>query len=589
MPGDSLKPINWLSQNMIADYKVEIVKKDNLLWKVHTLGNLDPGTFGLKIKTNTTGGLLLINSLPYEKDEVQCDAEMDSFPPEGTNARWVNNHFHGFWGSANQDNVFACAKPDQKYQYRYTIDPIHPTGQGICHSHNFSSSLVLEQTSVFPVLIYDPEKPDYPLNPRKYQEEFLFLQAAYLQPCDGTEPINDNCDYQYNDGQTTPNKFYLTNGQMSPIASYPTDKMIIFRISWFGNANNLQFAIVDDMDQRVNFRLLSLDAIPIRSGETPENTDFAIMDNYSVAHTQRFDIGVIFEKPRQYMMVDLQNQGTDNAPPPFLYINAVEKKHPLLDQKPIDSGPTEDVVYNHKMTLYDLKLDNNTWVKTVNKMFKNIPNIIAYRELTFSGIAINNQQFMKENLEIIQLTMTENRSEIWELKSNQSTGHSFHIHLMWFLVIAYRDNDSDPWTHVEHSFWADTLSFTHSSFLIWLFPFANLKQPRTLRATGMAMAHCHNGFHVDDMMSISMFIGNRPPSGVPNDGPDSLGPRPMPPEVLAIVEQEINGDNSLQGNNDIPSQNSEKEHDHNNHNKHNNKYKNMSHGHTHKGKKCGCK
>lgn len=533
--GEQLKSLQWIGQNLIGDFKVKVVKVDNMLWKTHTISDLQPGTFGLKIETNTTGGLLLINNIPYKHDD-----DMDEFPMANTNPTWTNNHFHGFWGSANQDNVFACVKPDEKYQYRYSIDPIHPTGLAVCHSHNFSSSIMLEQVSVFPVLVYDSCNNDYPKCKDKYQEEFLFIQVPYLQSCDdSTETISDGCDYKFTNGTSPFVKFIMTNGQLSPMTSYQIDKMIIFRIVWVGNANNLDFAIVDDMNEKVPFRLLSIDSIPIKSGGKPENTDPYIFTNYKVAHIQRFDVGIIFKKPRQYRLVDLNNQGTSTALLPLLYVNAFENVLNNIQQTCIDSGPTLPMIYKNTVSLYDLKLEYNKWVQTVNDNFMNIQNIIAYRSLTFTNHSINNQHFMKEN-----------RSEIWEITSTQGNAHSFHIHLMWFLVIAYRDNISDQWTPIP-AYWADTLSFTHMSFLIWLFPFANVKQPTHLRAVGKAMVHCHQGFHVDDMMALSMFIGNDPPSGIPNSGSDSLGPRPMPSDVLAIPKAIIKHNRDLEQNDDI--------------------------------------
>lgn len=71
-------------------------------------------------------------------------------------------------------------------------------------------------------------------------------------------------------------------------------------------------------------------------------------------------------------------------------------------------------------------------------------------------------------------------------------------------------------------------------YLIWLFPFADHRIPRDQRATGRAMAHCHQGDHADNGMMLSMFVDpveSAKPSGIGLvDGPQSE-------EILRIVRE----------------------------------------------------
>ena len=58
-------------------------------------------------------------------------------------------------------------------------------------------------------------------------------------------------------------KLVLTNGMIQPVKSFPTNVPIILRIAFTGVADTANLIILNDRDQRLPFRILSIDSMPI--------------------------------------------------------------------------------------------------------------------------------------------------------------------------------------------------------------------------------------------------------------------------------------------------------------------------------------
>lgn len=243
MPYKPLQCIKWFDQKIETDLKRRVLEIDGQLCRILTSNNLIPGSFGIRMEINKTSNVLLINNMPFDNDTCECDAAMEMMPPSNTNPCWTNWHLHGFFGTAKQDNVYACVKPGEQYQYRYTVTKNHPTGIYIIHAHNFSSSVTIDHITPFIVQIYNPKKEDY--CPSIFQET-LFLVLAYMQTCAPDDP--DGCQlesfdfpkYASGDFNTyaakikAAPKLLLVNGQIQPIKEVPVGVPVILKIGWMG-------------------------------------------------------------------------------------------------------------------------------------------------------------------------------------------------------------------------------------------------------------------------------------------------------------------------------------------------------------------
>lgn len=544
MPYQKLQPIKWIDNDFVANYIQSVVMIDDIPCQMFVLINgeqiLQPASFGLRIKTNTTRKVLLVNNLPFS--ECECDAKMDMMPASGTNPCWLNLHFHGFWGSAKQDNVYACVRPGQQKQYNYTINKHHPTGFYVIHNHNFNSEVELSHTTNFPIKVVGI-KPDYP---SCYIVEEIFLQLLYMQECDvKTDPdcVQNGCqltvfDFQkYASGdfevyakllKESP-KLLLVNGQIKPIAKYPVGKPIIFRFAWDGIMDILRLIILDDLDNRVNFRILSIDAMPIaRQCSDSGEDNFIITDQFDSAHMQRFDIMVTFNKACQYRFFKYQTSSDDaspfsSGPMTIFFVDAVFNFEFENQQKLGSSNKTTDTEYHVKFNLTNLKLHNNYWVNFVNTHFRNLDNVSAWRTIRFNYPnfpEIEGHMFDPTNKsEYRQVKMVANKSEVWAVSSFEGL-HSLHIHLMWFLIMAVRDSDKDKWAVIPRSkqWFQDTLILeSGQQYLVWMFPFADKSTDKELRATGESFIHCHMSDHLDAGMMLSLYVDpdeSATPSGV---------------------------------------------------------------------------
>ena len=713
MPQTELKPIHWFKQTMEADFKKRAININDLTCRIFTVGEFQPGTFGIKMSINKTSKVLLVNNLPY--NNCLCDTDYPMMPASNQNPCWLNLHLHGFWGPALQDDVYACVKPGQQKQYNYSIDQVHPTGLYAIHPHNFSSSVTLEHITPFPVQIYNPHEPDYPEN---IPQETLFIMQAYMQKCDPNDP--DGCQLEsfdfpkyangdfeiYEEKLRESTKLVLTNGAIGPIKQFPVGVPIILRFVWIGILETLRFVILDDLNQKIPFRVLSIDSLPITE-------HILIRHELLLAHMQRFDIMVTFEKSRQYRAMKIAtaeeaNEAFSSGKRTLLFIDAVNerkitdshhlgqsgavvpdqlllqsknachcndkkgcqcpveknchcpaKKDPKKtckcdgkkgcrcpaeknchcsaakdpkkrcqcnDKKgcqcsaeknchcaarkdpkkkckcngikgcqcgkncrcsdfekgcqcqsqsnsksgnmnmPSTSGHTKMPPSSHTnmpstsgnmnmpstsgnmnmLTVYDtsklkgLKLKNPYWVQYVNKNFRNIENIAAWRTMRFSYPSFPDIEGAMFDVKTDQVIMSANHSEVWLIGANSDSGtHSLHIHLMWFLIMAERRSENVPWNFIpiKDQRFQDTLTvLPNQQYLVWMFPFANMKLPKELRATGRAMIHCHMSDHTDSMMMLSLLV-----SGSPNTIPSGVGlvKGPQSPEILEITKKSV--------------------------------------------------
>lgn len=575
MPYHPLQCIKWFDQELENDLKRRVVEIDGQLCKVLTSNGLVPGSFGIRMETNKTSKILLINNMPFNNDDCMCDAAYPMMPPTNTNPCWTSNHLHGFWGPAEQDNVYACVKPGEQYQYCYSINKNHPTGIYIHHVHNFSSSVTIDHITPFIVKIYDPKNPDYP---RNIIQEDLFIVLAYMQRCDPDDP--DGCQIESFDFPKYASgdfgtyitklkegpKLLLVNGQIQPIKEVPIGTPIILRIGWMGILDICRIQVWDDNGNKIKFRVLSIDSLPIakqchldKCRECECDDNIMIVDEFVCAHMQRVDIMVIFDKTRQYRLMKFTTPDDDTnlftvKTRTMMFFNVTCKREIKNCIHVGESGPNKPdqcTVYETEKGFFasisnfdvcklkHLKLKNPYWVKKANKMFRNTDNIAGWRNMRFNYpmFPMIEGAMLDLNVQPAQVVMVANKSEIWHVTSFAGL-HSLHIHLMWFLVMAERKSSIDPWKMIpkEKQWFQDTLTlFDDEEYIVWMFPFADKNIPQKLRATGLAMMHCHMGDHLDSGMMLSMTVlddrDDNSPSGI------GFQSDPLSPEILEIVEK----------------------------------------------------
>lgn len=558
---DTLKPIHWIDQDLVANFQQRVVEISGIRCKVFTVGDYHPGAFGVKMAVKKTGRILVQNRLPYDAKTCVCDAAMPEMPAAYTNPCWLNIHFHGSWVNHLEDDVYACIKPEQQKQYCYTLNRDHPTGLFIVHSHNFNSSVIQEHITTFPVWIVDPEEPDYP---KSIYQESLFIHVAYMQKCD-PPPLGgiNGCELETFDFThrpiselSTSPKLVLTNGLISPVKEVPLLEPIILRIAYTGVNDTMHLQLLDEFDRKIPFRVLSIDSQPIATqcvdckckkcrkqdkSDAKRLTNIMIVDDFFAAHMQRLDIMFVLEQPTQYRLVkyvtpEEAKSAFSTGSRVLLFLNPKHKdKCELLDCKAGESGPVLLIPKPPKPSLRRLELKNSKWVQLVNRKFRHFKNIAAWRTIRFNFPAFPDMEGAMFDPSIDQITMVANHPEVW-LVGSQSGTHSFHIHLMWFLVMASRPSADASWNVIprEKQYFQDTIVLTSGQqVLLWLFPFADKRVAPELRATGKIMAHCHVGDHVDSMMMLSLLIDpneSAKPAGI------GLLPGPQSPEVSEIVK-----------------------------------------------------
>ena len=249
-------------------------------------------------------------------------------------------------------------------------------------------------------------------------------------------------------------------------------------------------------------------------------------------------------------------------PPDLVICSSSMPPPPLaqLDRKNVrpahweNPGPTVPIPSEVKML--EVKIVDNTtyekscWIERVNRKFRHLENVAAYRNLRFNYPAFPMIEGAEFDPLINQMTVVANHSEVW-LTSSVAGIHSAHSHLMWFLILARRSvvvgaedekDFSTGWemTPREQQWFQDTLLLEPGiQFLVWAFPFADKTINPKLRATGKAMFHCHQTEHSDLGMMLRMLVSTEvdekgkpvKPSGV------GLLSGPQSKKIVSIVKK----------------------------------------------------
>lgn len=527
-PEPRLQSICWFDQDMTMTIQQQMVNIPGI-GKCRILTarpDLLPGSFGVRMKTGKTSHIRLKNQLPFLTTPSQstciCDADLPMMPDTNTNPCWTNLHFHGFWGSAEQDDVYACVKPSESRLYSYHLHSRHPTGIYIEHVHNFSSSVTQDHITPFIIQVYNSHQRDYP---KHIPSITLFIVLAYMQTCPPNDPdqcVLESFDFpKYASGdfntyaallQAGP-KLLLANGQINPYHCFPACQPVIIRVGWMGILDICRFRIVDDQDQPLEFRILSIDSLPISDGcndiSCDRNNNIMLTTEFLAAHMQRFDVMVIFPKPGKYR---------------------IQKYTTTADNTIPFSVPTRTImtIYTYKSDINKYEkslqsavvLQNPYWVQQVNRRFRNMENLAAWRTIRFNYPQFPDIEGSMFDLTVqpAQIVMVANRSEVWWV-SSASGLHSLHIHLQWFLIMAHRASASDPWIMIpkENQWFQDTLTLESGhEFLVWMFPFADKRVKRKNQATGKAMVHCHMSDHTDANMMLSLLVVEECSAQVPS-------------------------------------------------------------------------
>lgn len=521
----SLKTLEMFDQKFQARFQQRVVTIDGKLCQMFTLGDQLPGTFGLRIKIGSDAHVNAINNLPFK--ECECDSTYAKshdgmMPPPESNPCWTNLHFHGFWGSAEQDDTYACIKPGESKLYTYSIAKCHPTGIFIIHPHNFSSSTYISEATSFPVQIYNPKEPDYP--PTVIQE-ILSITLNYMQkapPETGAElQVFDFPKYttspEFDEKIRASTKLLLTNGSTSPYKEFPMNTSIVLRIAYSGLEDTMNLVLYNDLGERVPYKIRRIDSMPV-SGEL-------VATEFLAAHMQRIDIEIVLDRPTQYRLIkyvspeDEKSNPTTTGTRVLLFINPVKSK--------------SDVTH--------FELKPNCWIKSVDKKLRNVENIAAWRTIRFNHEAFPEMEGAMMNLDVkpAQIVMRPNGSEVWLVGADDGV-HSLHIHLMWFLVLAESnvspgDAKSIKWKMLENQVFQDTLTIVSpKQYLVWMFPFVDRSLNRDRRATGKAFCHCHKSIHESFGMMLTTFISpskSTKPSGI------GITSGPQSKQILKIVEK----------------------------------------------------
>lgn len=578
MPYRPLRDIKWFKTPFSLVYRQGVVLIDESIpCKMYLLGDYHPGTFGIIMRLGDTHQVRVINQLPFKEAFCDADSPGPDMPPAGTNPTWTNLHWHGFWGPALEDNVYACIKPGQQKDYFYTLDRCHPPGLYIAHPHNFSSSVPQENIISLPINVLPAKHKRCKSHKKQNIPEYtLFLQLAYMQPC--TPDDADQCELEVFDFANRPaneiataTKLLLTNGQIQPILhilmeDFKKPQPAIFRIGWMGIIDTLRFVIENELGERQTFRTLDIDSLPLADQVLKpkclaQNKFVQLLTEFEAGHMQRFTVLALLLPGHSYVLKKVVNPEKDDLSVSsgernLLYVELTRpvtmdcrvlydgtppaKMLRFGESNPVVTVPRDLSQKRTEKLLQSLVVNQNAcWTQNVNRKFRNIPNIAAWRRLRFEYPMfpmIEGAMMDKESLTVPQITMVANRSEIW-LVSSVMEVHSLHTHLMWFLIFADRDGPDQPWIVAPRTetWWQDTLRFDpNQEFIVWVMPFANHRQPPQLRATGKVMGHCHMGIHADSMMMLSLMVDrneDHDPAGV------GIIPTPDPSsEIFQLVK-----------------------------------------------------
>ena len=425
-------------------------------------------------------------------------------------------HLHGFFGPANEDNYKINIKPGESHTFKYYFDPIDSLGMLIFHNHNFTTEESQVCFSSFPLVLHN-DCNEFPMVNESLKIS-LFVQQLYMVPStDPTVPQNTGADYEifnywywnqksfneFSAAIKASKKFLLTNGDILPIVYLPTNELCLFDIGWFGINDSWRLTILDDSDRPVEYRVVSIDAMPV------PNSNKLITTNFLLAHMQR--IKIIFSLPKfgQYRLIKnpTENESNDTfsaGKVPIMLINSFNGQCCLpLPLKMIPVYPDE-------------------YITTINQKYRTLRNVAAYRNYLFN---FPNMGGATMNMDPKQVQMVAGKSEVAIVGSADDGYHSYHIHLQSFCVLAWgKVSEPNVWHQYprDEQVFQDTLMIEPGfQYLVWLFPF---------KYGGAVMEHCHKSLHSDFGMMLNLYISLNP-----NDKPSGVGLIEPTPEILKVV------------------------------------------------------
>jgi len=429
--------------------------------------------------------------------------------------RW---HLHGFWGPGIEDNYRKAIKPGESYTFNYHIDKNHSTGLLVFHNHNYTTAESQVSATTVPAWIYN-DCNEFPMINSTLKIP-LFIQQLYMVPStDPTVDQNTGSDYEifnywywnqkpfseFSKAVKLSKKFLIVNGDILPIIYLPINEVCLFDIGWLGTDDTWRLSILDDCDNPISYRIVKIDSLPV-----PNNKKFIVKD-FLLAHMQR--VTIIFSLPKygQYRLVknpiNKESDSTFSAGKMnVMFINAT-------------TGP-KNLIYN----IENINVRPDYYIDTANRYFRNLKNVAAYRNYLFN---FPNMGGTVMDMNPKQVQMVSGKSEVVIVGSADGGTHSYHIHLMNFCVLAWRNISlSETWNmYPKHQqIFQDTLLIeSNMQYLVWLFPFYY---------GGKAMQHCHFLNHESNGMMLNVFISLNP-----NDKPSGVGLIEPTPEILKIVAE----------------------------------------------------
>ena len=440
---------------------------------------------------------------------------------ESDPCRW-RLHFHGFWGPGHEDNYRKAIDVGQDYTFTYKIDKNHSIGLFIAHNHNYTTAESQVSFSSFPIKLYNDQN-EFPSIKDENKIE-LFIQQLYMVPSsDPTVEQNTGSDYEifnfyywnkqsdFNTAIAKSTKFILVNGSIEPYLYLPINELCLLDIAWFGIDDTCRLTILDDINNPIEYRIVKIDCLPIPSNKK------MFVKNFLLAHLQRITISFLLPKYGQYRVMKCPTKeeasGSFSAGTKLMFF--------------INGFLAKNSCQNILSDLQYININLDYWQNIANKYFRNLNNVIAYRNMLFNFPNMGGQIM---NNDYKQIQMIKDRSEIWIVGSEDGGTHSYHIHLMNFLIIAWR-NGSQKWKRIEREqqHFQDTLIIKPNiQFLVWNFP---------IKYTGKAMTHCHLLRHESNAMMLNLYI-----SPNKNDKASGVGIFDPTPEIISIVKQSSIGD-----------------------------------------------
>lgn len=453
------------------------------------------------------------------------------------------------------------------YPYRYDMPGDHPVGTFWYHPHKHGAvaSQVGPGMSGALVVRAQPDRPDFddllaaaPYNITRDDEEILVLQTIpyFFSNADQTEGVFYPAGYYYG-GTADPSSCYgltltegapatnpptTVNGQRVPTLSLARGQVKRLRLV---NATNGQTYVpklraIGDAGAVPRLYAIAVDGIALlpQADADPDAPYFEIdygltaaddpvgywttAEVITLAPGQRLDLLIVGDAPGRFelygagagespMVVEVGTPNSDS----LITIEIAEQAHGTAQQIPPMSLYADAAIQRPEAPVIDLasgqlpQATQSLEFKTIDAAFN------ASGVPTRPAFLINDQHFDGNLDDPAQIQLYKGNTDVWNLYSTND-GHIFHIHINSFQALARVPYDAGnrvygPPVHYAMPIWRDTIYFDggpregtdETEFLPGTMLVMASKQ---VDFTGEFVLHCHNLFHEDSGMMLTVSI-----------------------------------------------------------------------------------